>query len=205
MPFTITFSDVALYRGPPFIRAFIAMCASGDLLSSCATGVGNNPDPVSSVRGAQAAEAGMQFHSASYPISASLRERAKPSTKQTLKRSPRLTIGVERELANESSEFRGRALRAPPDLLPYRHTDVLTGHPPQMAYSIVVAEWDRGELTESTYQWTVGQCLARTARQNGSISQNATVWNPGSLESKTKSADAGEEVKYAQHRSCADR
>src|SRR5690606_35230815 len=38
-------------RGPPFIRAFIAMCASGDLLSSFATGVGHNPKPIASVRG----------------------------------------------------------------------------------------------------------------------------------------------------------
>jgi hypothetical protein len=34
---------VGVKRGPPFIRAFIAMCASGDLLSSIATGVGHNP------------------------------------------------------------------------------------------------------------------------------------------------------------------
>jgi hypothetical protein len=34
------------------MRAFIAMCASGDLLSSCATGVGHNPDPITPVRGA---------------------------------------------------------------------------------------------------------------------------------------------------------
>jgi hypothetical protein len=36
-----TFSDVIVLRGPPFIRAFIAKCASGVLPSSCATGVGH--------------------------------------------------------------------------------------------------------------------------------------------------------------------
>jgi len=34
---------VIVLRGPPFILAFIAMCASGDLLSSLATGVGHAP------------------------------------------------------------------------------------------------------------------------------------------------------------------
>lgn len=40
-------------RGPPFIRRFIAMCASGVLPSSFATGVGNKPDAVAAVRGAK--------------------------------------------------------------------------------------------------------------------------------------------------------
>jgi hypothetical protein len=38
---TLTCRDVIELRGPPFIRAFIAMCASGVLLSSLATGVGH--------------------------------------------------------------------------------------------------------------------------------------------------------------------
>ena len=33
-----------MLRGPPFIRRFIAMCASGDLLSSWAQGVGHSPE-----------------------------------------------------------------------------------------------------------------------------------------------------------------
>jgi hypothetical protein len=49
---TITVSDVIVLRGPPFIRCFIAMCASGVFPSSRATGVGHNPDPVAPVRGA---------------------------------------------------------------------------------------------------------------------------------------------------------
>jgi hypothetical protein len=40
--FAMTCSDVMQLRGPPFIRAFIAMCAAGDLLSSFATGVGHS-------------------------------------------------------------------------------------------------------------------------------------------------------------------
>lgn len=39
-------------RGPPFIRAFIARCASGVFPSSWATGVGHKPDTVPPVRGA---------------------------------------------------------------------------------------------------------------------------------------------------------
>jgi hypothetical protein len=38
--FTATCKLVIELRGPPFIRFFIAMCASGDLLSSFAHGVG---------------------------------------------------------------------------------------------------------------------------------------------------------------------
>lgn len=49
---TITVNDVIVRRGPPFIRAFIAKCASGVFPSSCATGVGHNEDPVTAVRGA---------------------------------------------------------------------------------------------------------------------------------------------------------
>lgn len=39
-----------MLRGPPFIRAFIAMCASGVLLSSLATGVIHIPVASSSAR-----------------------------------------------------------------------------------------------------------------------------------------------------------
>src|SRR5215831_11790159 len=49
--FTITASDVIVDRGPPGIRAFIAKWASGVFPSSCATGVGHNPDSVAAVRG----------------------------------------------------------------------------------------------------------------------------------------------------------
>jgi hypothetical protein len=52
---TITVRDVIVLRGPPFIRCFIAMCASGVLPSSWATGVGHKPDPVPPVRGADGA------------------------------------------------------------------------------------------------------------------------------------------------------
>jgi hypothetical protein len=52
-----TFRLVAFFLAPPFILAFIAMCASGDLLSSFATGVGQSSDakdeePLSKVRSA---------------------------------------------------------------------------------------------------------------------------------------------------------
>ena len=50
-----TFRLVAFFLAPPFILAFIAMCASGDLLSSFATGVGQNSEdeePLSKVRSA---------------------------------------------------------------------------------------------------------------------------------------------------------
>jgi hypothetical protein len=50
--FAITAKFVIVFRGPPFIRAFMAKCASGVLPSSCATGVGHNPDAISAVRGA---------------------------------------------------------------------------------------------------------------------------------------------------------
>jgi hypothetical protein len=49
---TITVRDVIVLRGPPFILAFIAKCASGVLPSSWATGVGHKPDSLSDVRGA---------------------------------------------------------------------------------------------------------------------------------------------------------
>lgn len=45
--FAITCSEVMQLRGPPFMRAFIARCASGDLLSSFATGVGQSARAVS--------------------------------------------------------------------------------------------------------------------------------------------------------------
>ena len=48
---TITVNEVIVERGPPFIRRFIAMCASGVLPSSFATGVGHNEDSVAEVRG----------------------------------------------------------------------------------------------------------------------------------------------------------
>jgi hypothetical protein len=51
---TCTCRLVGLYLGPPFIRAFIAMCAAGLLLSSCPTGVAHNEDPVSEMRGTDA-------------------------------------------------------------------------------------------------------------------------------------------------------
>jgi len=47
----ITCSDVIAFRPPP-IRFFIAKCASGDLLSSFATGVGHPPKPLSDMRAA---------------------------------------------------------------------------------------------------------------------------------------------------------
>lgn len=47
---TMTFNDVIVFRGPPFMRSFIARWASTLLLSSCATGVGQNPDPVPLMR-----------------------------------------------------------------------------------------------------------------------------------------------------------
>jgi hypothetical protein len=50
--FTITVSDVIVWRGPPGIRCFIARCASGVLPSSWLTGVGHNEDAVAEVRGA---------------------------------------------------------------------------------------------------------------------------------------------------------
>jgi hypothetical protein len=46
-----TANEVIVFRGPPGIRAFIAMCAFGVFPSSCATGVGNKPEPVTAVRG----------------------------------------------------------------------------------------------------------------------------------------------------------
>lgn len=52
---TITFSDVIVLRAPPGILAFIARCASGVFPSSCATGVGNKPDAIPPVRGANGA------------------------------------------------------------------------------------------------------------------------------------------------------
>jgi hypothetical protein len=52
--FDNSWSDVIVFRLPPFIRAFIARCASGDLLSSFDTGVGNqssdDEDSLSPVR-----------------------------------------------------------------------------------------------------------------------------------------------------------
>jgi hypothetical protein len=39
--FTTTVNEVGVLRAPPGIRAFIAMCASNVLPSSCATGVGH--------------------------------------------------------------------------------------------------------------------------------------------------------------------
>jgi hypothetical protein len=46
---TATARLVMVLRGPPFIRAFIAKCATGVFPSSCATGVGNH-DPGSRER-----------------------------------------------------------------------------------------------------------------------------------------------------------
>jgi hypothetical protein len=48
-----TDSDVIVLRSPPGILRFIAICASGVLPSSRATGVGNEPNPISPVRGAK--------------------------------------------------------------------------------------------------------------------------------------------------------
>src|SRR5690606_30346224 len=54
--FAITCSEVTALRPPP-ILAFIARCASGDLLSSFATGVGHPEKPLPDVRRADARSA----------------------------------------------------------------------------------------------------------------------------------------------------
>jgi len=106
--FIFTCSDVIVFLGPPFIRAFIARCASGLLLSSFATAVGNNPDPVSSMRGIDGAswnDKREDFVAKSFQVSAHLFEyHASVDSKQ----APNIFSDdpSRLELSNNASHFR---------------------------------------------------------------------------------------------------
>lgn len=129
--------------------------------------------------GAPTAAAGTQSHSASYPLSArSPRTLPSPSSETKLRRA--VTFSTKTNRGRSRRTIRAYSLHSP-DLSPAspRRSPAMLrfwqGNPPQMMS--VVGACSSISLT-SSYCVASGQCLARTRRQNSSVSQFHTVRAP---------------------------
>lgn len=129
-------------------------------------------------------EAGMQCHSASYPTEA----KSESTLPNQAPRSPArraVTFSTSRNWGRSSLVIRQSSPHSPlrsaciPPIFPANERS-WQGKPPVTTSTEIPSSANRSAVSSrtSSYCLTLGQCFASTRRQNGSISQKATVSKP---------------------------
>jgi hypothetical protein len=206
---TITASDVIVLRGPPFMRCFIARCASGVFPSSFATGVGHKPESVAIVRGTN----GCRWYAVPLRVIPDRGQVSENSLKPPSKQScDVLHDDVSRsKLANQSCVLgpKTRTLALNPDGVDIGAADVLAGEATaenvdgsdpvpidSVALFVNVPEADSAHVMESL---GVGEVPLEDSPAELGLLDLPERSHSCSLEAEIEAANAGEEASDREH------